>query len=272
MRKQLYVVQFIEKQSIGRLAKLFLGVFIAISILTLPSQGKSKKSEKMSSGEKIVFDVDLTKGNAGPGKVIGGKWEKGWRITEDKEQRIVFDAGRSIKEGYIEATFTMAGDPNGTVPGKTNWFGIHEKPELDQAVAGDILYLRHETNKKLKVKAFIGEIVATPQIATTPDQKIKTPDAQRQVLEKAWGVGSDFIKDDKTPMTVKLEWKDGTMTFYDFRGQKIECLDECRKGVNSLRYLFLGGDNYGDNWSLKGARFLRVKLVETSSESKAKLK
>lgn len=57
--------------------------------------------------ERVVFDVDLTRGNAGAGAVTGGVWDKGWRTTGATNERIVFDAGRPITNGFLEASLTI---------------------------------------------------------------------------------------------------------------------------------------------------------------------
>jgi hypothetical protein len=62
-------------------------------------------------------------------------------------------------------------------------------------------------------------------------------------------------------MTMKLQWENGAVSFQSFNGTKIDCPDNCKNAVNGLRYVVLGGDHYS-NLSLKGIRFLKVKLVE----------
>jgi len=59
-----------------------------------------------SPEERVIFDIDLTRGSAGSGAVTGGTWDRGWKCTAVKGERIVFDAGRPIANGRIEATFT----------------------------------------------------------------------------------------------------------------------------------------------------------------------
>jgi hypothetical protein len=203
--------------------------------------------------EKAVLDVDLTKGSAGKGVVTGGKWDKGWRVTDYKGQRIVFDPGQVIKNGYLEVTFTMNGEVKAVPPGKINWFGIYESPLLTQVTStkksekGDTLYIRSEVNQSQKVKAFVGEV----------DEHFGS------LLEKEFAKAADYPADDKTKMTMRIEWKNGAVSFQTHDGKKIDCPENCKNAVNGLRYVVLGGDRYSE-LSLKGVRFLRVKLVETN--------
>ena len=57
--------------------------------------------------QRIVFDVDLSKGKPACVKDTGGVWdEKGWLVTDIRD-RLLFDAGYEIKNGYFETTVTM---------------------------------------------------------------------------------------------------------------------------------------------------------------------
>lgn len=56
--------------------------------------------------DAVVFDTDLTKGSAAfKGVVRGGKWDRGWRVTGN-DQRLVWDAGYPIRNGYFEFWLT----------------------------------------------------------------------------------------------------------------------------------------------------------------------
>lgn len=58
-----------------------------------------------------MIDVDLTKGDAGPGTVTGGVWAGGWRMTAAKD-RIVYDAGVFVTSGSFKASFTIKTNPS----------------------------------------------------------------------------------------------------------------------------------------------------------------
>jgi hypothetical protein len=197
--------------------------------------------------EQPVLDVDLTKGDAGPGKVTGGKWDGGWRVTSPNGERIVFDAGRPLANGSFEVTYTMSKPPH-AANAKIEWVGLYEEPSLSQAKSdGDIFYARAgEADYKFsRVKAF-----------------------GRKFDKKEWendvGTPQDWIVDDKTPQTVKLQWKGGRAIFVDSKGKEHKCPKKLCGGaypIDKLRYAVIGSDMY-TNLSLEGIRFLHVKLLE----------
>src|SRR5205823_4036367 len=100
---------------------------------------------KVKYREQVLLDVDLTQGSAGAGEVTGGKFDGGWRVTSKDGQRIVWDAGRPLANGYFEVSYTMAKPPH-PADGKRvkiDWVGLHEGPLLDQdKYVGDIFYAR----------------------------------------------------------------------------------------------------------------------------------
>jgi hypothetical protein len=207
------------------------------------------KGEKSNSKEKgVVIDVDLTKQNAAGGKVTGGKWDNGWRVTGADNERIVFDAGYHISSGYLEVSFTANQNSWSGGARKINFIGLHEDPSLHQGqYSGDIFYIRtgSEKYKFSKVKAYGKKFDQTE-------------------WEQSVGETTDWITDDKTVHTVKLEWKDGIATFYDVKGNKHACPKEkCRADlpIDKLRYVFIGSDGF-TGFTPKGVRFLKVKLVD----------
>jgi hypothetical protein len=219
---------------------LIVGIMVNVAV---------SKSEKSSTKEKgVVIDVDLTKLNAGNGKVTGGKWDKGWKVTGADNERIVFDAGQHISSGYLEVSFIA--DQNSWSGGakKINFIGLHEDPSLDQRkYSGDIFYIRtgNEKYKFSKVKAY-GKMF------------------DKTEWEQSVGEASDWITDGKTIHTIKLEWKDGVATFHDAKGNKHACPKEkCGADlpINKLRYVFIGSDNF-TGFTPKGVTFLKVKLVD----------
>ena len=63
----------------------------------------------------MVLDVDLTKGTAGQGVVTGGVWDKGWRLTGAKNERIVFDAGAPVNDITIAGNQIAAACADGKI-------------------------------------------------------------------------------------------------------------------------------------------------------------
>jgi hypothetical protein len=198
--------------------------------------------------EDVVLDVDLTQGNAGPGQVTGGKWEGGWRVTSRKGERIVFDAGHPMANGRLEVTYTMSKPAHQAPEEKIEFIGLYEDPSLSQEKSsGDIFYARagEARYKYARVKAFGRKF-------------------DKQEWENDVGRGEDWVPDDKTVQTVKLEWKLGRAIFHDVHDKLHACPKKLCGGkfpIDKLRYVALGSDEYS-NVSLDGIRFLHVKLVE----------
>jgi hypothetical protein len=207
-----------------------------------------------SPNGKVLFDVDLTKGNAGGGQVIGGVWDNGWRVT-DNNQRIVWDAGYNIANGYFEVTFTMKGEAVNLGGVKIDWVGIFQSKAISQNVdCGDVFYLRTGAPnfRFSQIKVFPTNKDGTGAKATT---------CRINEWIQSWGEVADWKTDDKTVMTVRLEWKNGEAFVIDTKGQTATCAAKCMKEINKLRYAYVGGDTYSD-LSLKGLRILKIKLVD----------
>jgi hypothetical protein len=198
--------------------------------------------------EQVLMDVDLTTGQAGPGVVTGGKFEGGWRVTSRNGERIVFDAGRPLANGYLEVHYTMSKPPHAPPAAKIEWVGLYEEPSLSQAVSsGDIFYARvGEAGYKFsRVKAY--------------GRKFDKNEWENDV-----GTVEEWKLDDRTPQTVRLEWRGGRAIFIDPAGKRHACsrkLCTPQFPIDRLRYAVIGSDRY-TNASLEGIRFLHVKLVE----------
>lgn len=198
--------------------------------------------------DRVLLDVDLTAGNAGPGQVTGGAWEGGWRVTSRAGERIVFDAGRPVAAGFLEVSYTMRRRPHEGEAAKINWVGLHEDQSLSQnRHDGDIFYVRagNPSYRYSKVKAYGRRF-------------------DRTEWESSIGAESDWSTDDRAVQTVRLEWRDGAAVFHDPHGRRFACPPrKCSAAlpIDRLRYVFLGSDRYNDI-SLEGIRFLRVRLVE----------
>jgi hypothetical protein len=221
---------------------------------TLPATNPSPTPTPGSPG--VVFDIDLTKGPSSlppQAKVVGGTWDNGWRVTGGTKvdpQRIVIDAGYALSHGILEASFTMNQSP--VQDGKRNYVGIHENAHLHQSLEpfGDILYARSgkPEYRFSKIKAFVKKWDHTE-------------------FEESIGALNDWVTDDKYVHNVKFEWGNGTATFTGPKGTKLTC-PKSKCGISpeltldKLRYVFLGSDEY-TGISLKGLRFLKVKLTDT---------
>lgn len=196
-----------------------------------------------------LFEVDLTKGSAAPGQVTGGTFDGGWKVTSRDGQRIVFDAGHPVSNGFLEVSFTMDGS-RATGDGKTkmNWVGLYESAALTQEPdGGDVFYARtgQDPEQFSRIKAYGKKF-------------------DKGEWENAVGQAGDWHPDGKTVGRVKLEWRGGIAIFHDPKGAVHVCPKKiCNEKlpIDKLRYVFLGSDKY-TNTSPEGLRFLSVKLVE----------
>ncbi|MFP4522617.1 MAG: T9SS type A sorting domain-containing protein, partial [Fibrobacterota bacterium] len=190
-------------------------------------------------GDSVIFDVDLTQGNSGGGTVIGGIWSGGWKTTSSNGQRVVYDAGYNIANGYAEVTFTIDEDPF-QFDTKTNYFGIFEASGLDHYNAGDKAYCRSGRTKYAfsRIKAY--------------HKAFDTQEWEHNV-----GSTSDWNADGSTVYTIRLTWDNGVVTYSGPGGPASYTNSE----FNAIRYIFIGsGNSYGKN--LKGQCFKSIRIVD----------
>ncbi len=203
----------------------------------------------------VLFDVDLTKGSAAPGQVTGGVFDGGWRVTAPNGQRIAFDAGHPVSGGFLEVSFTLSQIPQGAGKAKMNWVGLYEDAALTQEPrGGDVFYIRagQDPGKWSRIKAYGKKF-------------------DKGEWENAVGKTADWVADDHTVQTVKLEWRMGLAIFHDAKGAVHVCpkkICSAALAIDKLRYAFVGSDAY-TNLSPEGMRFVRVKLVEYAAADTA---
>jgi hypothetical protein len=204
----------------------------------------------------VDLDVDLTRGEPGPNAVVvGGSWEPGggWRVVNDDE-RIVWDLCRPVPAGRLEVTFATHVVPWSIGYGrKVHWVGMYDSPHLS----------RHYPETAVMFYARTGS-------ASFGFSKLKAwaPDQITEV-ESATGSPAEWATDEQ-PMTVRFDWKDGTLTFTTPQGVEGVCPPSvCGPASRALRYLFIGGDlsvslTAGQlvPYSAQGVRFIRVRLTE----------
>lgn len=208
----------------------------------------------LASAETLVFEVDLRSGSAGPGQVSGGVWTgNGWQTTGAKDERIVFDAGRPIANGRLEATFTAAELPWASQQGKINYVGLHENPELNQqGFAGDAFYARTGEEKY----AF-------------SNVKAAGRTFDRSEPEPRVGSAGQWIADGRTELTVVLEWRDGVAFFTGPDGTRTELPRDVLGAdtpIDRLRYAFIGSDRYSHG-TVKGLCFKHVRLTDLGPDA-----
>ena len=220
-----------------------LGVrFLRARLIDYDQVGRSEPPSRC----RTVFDVDLKNGeDALPtaSAVLGGQWDDGWRVTGNG-QRIVLDAGYLIGNGRLEVTMTRKRAVQ--TAKKINVFGMYEHPAIDQSdLHGDIFYLR----------------IGITEISQGRQGNVKAI-GHGMAWEERFGKLADWVMDDKTPVTMKMEWKDGNALLTEITGRVLSCPDGCGRQMNALRYVVLGGDRYDGGGSLVGLRFLSVKLTD----------
>lgn len=212
----------------------------------------------------VVFDVDFTKGleTLPPqGRVAGGEWRDGWRIT-GAGQTIVLDPGYHIRNGSLELTFTRWDiSTNPVAFALPPWdryakvVGIFEDPGLAYAGAGPGDRFQWQVGSGERARGLQGVLRAA------------TKEQSKWRWFQEYGKWSDWTLDDRTPMTVKFEWRDGKGSFTDMNGAMWPCPNDCNGELNHLRYVVLGADEAAQG-SL-GIRYLRARLVDLDKPADA---
>jgi hypothetical protein len=194
----------------------------------------------------VLYDVDLTKNDAGGGRVFGGAWEKGWLVTFSYNYKITWDCGYNIRNGSAEVTFTVSESPFANND-KTNYFGIFQHASLHQYTEfkdgnADMAYVRTGMTKyafnKFKVCY----------------RNMELSDRQ---CEKTLGATSDWKVDGKTVHTVSITWQNGTVTYNGPGGPYT--YSEPR--FDAIRYVYVGGCNTYKR-CVKGQKFLSLKVTD----------
>lgn len=203
----------------------------------------------LAAAEHKILDLDLTKGPPPADdrrvKVEGGAFEpgRGWRVTGDLD-RIVFDAGYDIRNGYFEVVVARRGELT-FAERKRNWMGFSGSQFFTQAPgayarAGDPMYGFSKA-----------EFCASSQSAT--------------IGEKKFGEAGDWPLDDRTTITVRAEVRNNVMTWSNSRGGKTSA-GSAEQPISFVRYAAVGGvldRKFG--WhagSLVGLRVLRMTVAD----------
>jgi hypothetical protein len=201
------------------------------------------------AAEHRILDLDLMHGPPPADdkrvRVEGGAFEpgQGWRVVGELD-RIVFDAGYDIKNGYFEVVVARRGDL-AFKERKRNWMGFSGSQFSTQAPgayarAGDPMYGFSKA-----------EFFASTQSATIGEHK--------------FGDAKDWVLDDRTTITVRAEVKDNIMTWTNSRGGKTSA-GSASQPITYVRYASVGGildRKFGwHHGSLVGLRVLRMTVVD----------
>jgi hypothetical protein len=196
-------------------AKGLLAVWFLICQVFLMSAFSNNK-------EKVIFDIDLTKGKAENGKVTGGKWDKGWKVVGDTD-RLLWDTGYLIKDGYLEVWITMEGKISDSVTkevGKMHWISLHGNEGLSAGRS----YWQLRTGgagykfSKMRIKG-LGD------------------HGESTRCEYSFGDWTEWESDGKTIMHVKMEWKDGIPQLQDIKGK----IHSCKSNEGNYKLTGFGG-------------------------------
>jgi enterochelin esterase-like enzyme len=80
------------------------------------------------------------------------------------------------------------------------------------------------------------------------------------------------LSDGKQIIHIKMEWRDGVASLYDYYGNKKECPIEGKKGkpvkIGDLRYAWIGTADDEPRFNVKGMRILRARLVDLDKPGK----
>ena len=220
----------------------------------------------------VIFDQDLTRGpGAFSGRAQGGEWRHGWRLTGRPNERLVWDAGRAIKNGWFEFWLTADTPPFSPLffkedpqlpEGKMDrpdwhWAGVSGVPEI--AMEKHAFALR------------LGEIRLGERrghgwskiVVLGPDNVVDT-----QKTEISVGNFADWLPlcDSWQVIHFRIEWRDGVAALYRMNGERHECPPatggRAPVHIADLRYPWLGGADDEKRFGVAGLRFLRARLVD----------
>ena len=215
---------------------------------------------------KVVFDTDLTKGpTAFAGTVRGGTWDGGWRVTGD-DQRLVWDAGRPVKNGTFEFWLTTDAPPASPLKefrGKTHhpdvhWAGVSGIPDLAPMKRHTFALRLGQQREGLGVGHGWSKIVVLG-----PGNEVDTEKTEQVMGDYAWWKP---LADGKRVVHVKMEWNDGIASLYLPDGTRASCRTAGKAGrdvlISGLRYAWVGGIDEEFKSAFPGMKFLRARLVD----------
>lgn len=214
----------------------------------------------------VVFDTNLRQGpSAFKGTVRGGEWNEGWRVTGNN-QRLVWDAGYPVKNGYFEFWLTADAPPSSPL---TEFRGKVHNPDVHWAGVSGIADLapmkRHVFALRLgQTKEGVGQGHGWSKIVVLGADNEGESEKTEQVMgDYAWWKP---LADGKKIIHFKMEWKDGVASLYLPDGSKQSCRTKGKLGnevlISGLRYAWVGGIDEELKTAIPGLRFLRARLVD----------
>lgn len=227
----------------------------ALALATVPA----------ARAEQLVLDQDLTRGAAAfTGTARGGEWRHGWRLRHAGD-RLVWDAGRAIKNGRFEFWLTTDTPPFSPIHEKE---GKADRPDFHWAgISGipEIAMTRHAFALRLgEIKLGDGKGHGWSKILVLgPGNRVAT-----EKTEKPFGNYADWLplSDGRHVIHFQLEWRDGVAALIRADGTRHECPLASAGGppvrIADLRYAWLGGADDERRFTFAGMRFLRARLID----------
>jgi hypothetical protein len=214
----------------------------------------------------VVFDTDLTQGpSAFAGVARGGAWDGGWRVTGN-DQRLVWDAGYAVKNGYFEFWLTADAPPSSPL---TEFKGKSKHPHAHWAGVSGVADLapmkRHVFALRLGQQTEgVGKGHGWSKIVVLGANNDGHTEKTEEVIgDYAWWKP---VADGKQVIHFKLEWKDGVASLNLPGGGMQSCRTAGKMGnevlISGLRYAWVGGIDEERKTALPGMRFLRARLVD----------
>jgi hypothetical protein len=245
------------------------GSLVGLRVLrmTVVDYDRASGCKGIPPGERgVVFDTNLRQGpGAFKGTVRGGEWNDGWRVTGN-DQRLVWDAGYPVKNGYFE--FWMTADTPPASP-LTEFRGKIHHPDVHWAGVSGVADLapmkKHVFALRLgqKTEGMSKGHGWSKIVVLGANNEGETEKTEQVMGDYAWWKP---LSDGKKIIHFKMEWKDGVASLYLPDGSKQSCRTTGKMGnevlISGLRYAWLGGIDEELKTAIPGMRFLRARLVD----------
>ena len=252
------------------------GSLVGLRVLrmTVVDYDRAQACKGLPAGERgVVFDTNLRQGpgafEAGKGTVRGGEWNEGWRVTGN-DQRLVWDAGYAVKNGYFEWWLTADSAPAAPLVELRNKL---QNPDVHWAGVSGIADLA--PMKKHVFALRLGQIREGHAVGHGYSKIVVLGANNEGDSEKTEQVFGDYawwkpVSDGKQIIHFKIEWKDGIASLYLPDGSKQTCRTKGQRGnevrISGLRYAWLGGLDEELKLTFPGMRFLRARLVDLDKQ------
>lgn len=192
------------------------------------------------------FEVDLSNGSAEGGDVDNGQFTSdGWRVTQVKNNRIVWQTTTPIPAGTFEADIIIDASPHSTTDlaePKLNYFGAYENAAMQHYASGDKAYARvGQTKYKFsRIKCENGPFVrgTTPEPSVGETSQWHTDGSTVNHVKWTFGPDSD----------IRFSWNGNNRTL--------------SRRITDLQYFFVGCDKTYNN-AVPRMVFAKVRITSS---------